>query len=240
MHSGWPALENHDIDGWLVRRSHGVTRRANSVLPAVRPRDPREALHRVESLYRERGLAPAFQISAAVRPIHLDGLLAERGYRRCSPTLVQVADTAGVRAALPEDGPEVELASAPDRAWMDLWCSVDGPKDCEARAVAHRIMTSVPARYASIRSGKAAALAVARLAHVGSWGGLFCTAVHPEERRRGLAATLLRLLLADAAQAGIRRIWLQVTAENRAARNLYAGLGFVNASAYHYRVRPPG
>lgn len=57
--------------------------------------------------------------------------------------------------------------------------------------------------------------------------------VAPEYRRTGLATRLIRGLARHAGERGIARIGLDVSEGNNAARQLYAGLGFVTD-----RVRP--
>src|SRR3954469_16709246 len=51
-------------------------------------------------------------------------------------------------------------------------------------------------------------------------------AVDPRLRRQGLATLLMEHLLAEAAQAGVQRTFLEVRRSNEAARQLYARLGF--------------
>ena len=51
--------------------------------------------------------------------------------------------------------------------------------------------------------------------------------VDPTERRRGLGKCLLDHLLAQARDLDARRIWLEVSEGNRAARALYVRCGFV-------------
>lgn len=53
-------------------------------------------------------------------------------------------------------------------------------------------------------------------------------AVHPAWRRQGIGRKLLHGLLEDAAQRGIRRIFLEVRESNAAARKLYAQAGFLD------------
>jgi N-acetylglutamate synthase len=240
MRRGWPALEESDLDGWLARVSGGVTQRANSVAPLAAPADVDAAVSEVERFYAARGLPAVFQVGPTVRPEDLDARLAARGYAFGSPTVLEVADTATVLARLPAHPVPVTLADEPDESWLDLWWRVDGRGGPEARAVARAILTGGPARYAAVR-GPDGALAVARLALVGEWGGLYCLAVHPAVRRRGLGAAVTRALLADAAPAGVARCWLQVRAENAAALGLYEAAGFTPAARYHYRTQaPPG
>ena len=62
--------------------------------------------------------------------------------------------------------------------------------------------------------------------------------VAPFARRRGLAGRLVRAAAAWAAAAGAPTLALAVKVENAPARALYAGLGMVEAGAYHYRLAP--
>ena len=231
LRRGWPALSEVDIDGWVARQSGGVTQRANSVLPLAAPADAHAALAKVERHYAAQGLPAIFQLGADVCPRELDALLAARGYAYGSPTSVEVAPVPALLAGLP--GGDVVVEAEPSPAWLDLWWAVDGRGDAAARAVARRILTGGPARYASVLDADGVA-AVARLALAGEWGGLYCMAVRPDARRRGLASVLLRGLLDG---AGVRRCWLQVREDNPGARAFYARTGFRPASRYHYRTR---
>lgn len=229
MRAGWPAVEEVDFDGWVARYAHGVTQRANSVLPVGAPADPVGVLARVEAWYAERGLPAVFQLSAGSE---LDGLLAARGYAAGSPTGIQ---TVGVADALRRLGRhEVEVATTAGSGWFDLWWSVDGRGDGAARVVAEKILGGGPAVYATIADSRGAA-AVGRLALVGEWGGVYCLAVRPDVRGRGLGARVLSGLLAAGRDRGVTRSWLQVRAENSTARRLYERAGFVEVAGYHYR-----
>ena len=58
-------------------------------------------------------------------------------------------------------------------------------------------------------------------AHIGTF------AVLPEYRQKGIGRRLLTHVLIDAAEAGTRRVFLEVRRGNQAARNLYERFGFV-------------
>jgi N-acetylglutamate synthase len=234
MDAGWPALDRIQVDGWVVRRSGGVTQRANSTLPTRSPVDVPRAVARVEQLYRTDGLTPTFQISRAARPGDLDTRLAARGYRLHAPTSVLVAERRPVLDLLPATGLNTTITDRPDEAWVDLWWSVDGRGGPVERNRACEIMRAGPARYASVRDEHGTS-AVARLALAEGWGGLYCVSVRPDVRRSGQGRTVIRALLEDTC---VNRIWLQVADDNQAARSLYAALGFRRASRYHYRALP--
>ncbi len=229
MRAGWPALDEVAVDGWVARFSGGVTQRANSVLPLRAPVDVDGALDVVEGLYAARGLPTVFQVGPRVAPGELDGVLASRGYVLGSPTSVFAGQvTAGAAV------PGVVVEEAPSAEWLGLWWAVDGRGGEDALAVAVRILTAGPALYATMRDGDGV-VAVARLALVGEWGGVYCMAVRSDARRRGVGERLLAGLLVAGAGRGVRRAWLQVRAENSGARRLYQRAGFTEVARYHYR-----
>jgi ribosomal protein S18 acetylase RimI-like enzyme len=230
---GWPALEREPLDGWTLRASAGVTNRANSVLTAGPVADLAAAVDAAERWYAARALPPVFQVSPASPP-DLRALLAERGYRERSPTDVLVAERHEVSSV---DAHGIRIDDAPGEAWLDTWWSVDGRGGEAERAVAARILTGGPALYASA-GDPTVPDAVARLALAGEWGGLYAVATRPEARRRGLARALAEALASAAAEHGVRRLWLQVLADNAAAQALYASLGFRPASTYAYWSAP--
>jgi ribosomal protein S18 acetylase RimI-like enzyme len=62
--------------------------------------------------------------------------------------------------------------------------------------------------------------------------------VDPKARGRGLGRRLTTTLMAAGRNAGATRAYLQVSEENRVARELYEKLGFTEAYRYTQRVRP--
>lgn len=226
MRAGWPAIEEARVDGWIARFSSGVTQRANSVVPKAAPADLDAAIATVQDLYEQRGLPTLFQLTPGT---DLDHALAARGYVGGSPTSVHTVDLGTPRAA-----PGVDIADAPDQDWLDLWWAVDGRGDSDALAVAQKILAGGPALYATVRDEHGAA-GVGRLALVDDWGGVYCLAVRPDARRRGLGRLVLDGLLAAGRERGITRSWLQVRAENLGARRLYQRAGYTEVSRYHYR-----
>ena len=222
---GWPALEREPLGPWALRFADGVTNRANSVLPSGRVDAGAlpDLVAAAERAYCRRGLPTVFQVSPATDPA-LPAALAERGYRAHAATRILAA--------------AVRVEVAPSVPWMELWWSVDGRGDADVRAVAERILAGGPALYVSSGAPELPD-AVARLAIVDGWGGLFAVATRPEARRRGNAATLIRAAADAAATRGVERLWLQVMADKAGAVALYERLGFVQASSYSYWTESP-
>ncbi|MGI8331509.1 GNAT family N-acetyltransferase [Actinomadura scrupuli] len=227
----WPAAYAEPIGGWRARYAEGVTKRANSVLCTGDPGEVTTAIEAAERFYAGRGLPAVFQVSGAARPPRLDGLLAGRGYTLVDPTLVMVRELQHTR---PDS--RVVIGDAPTPRWLGLWWSVDGRYGTGLPA-AERILTGVPAWYASIEED-GALLATGRAVPQGEWLGIYAMTVAPAARRRGLGREVLRALLARGRDQGRTRAYLAVVESNTAARALYEREGFRIAGRYHYRVRP--
>lgn len=239
---GWPALEREELEGWTLRASAGVTNRANSVLTAGPVADVGRAVLHAEDWYASRDLPAVFQVSPA-SPAALADELRARGYRTHSQTDILVAESRAVAAFdapthAGAAGDRVALEDVPRAGWTDTWWSVDGRGGDAERSVVERILAGGPALYAA-HGDPGSPDAVARLALVGEWGGLFAVATRPAARRAGRARQLILALAAAAESRGVRRLWLQVLAENTAAAALYRSLGFERASGYGY-WRAPG
>lgn len=225
----WPPLEQTDLDGWLLRAAHGVTKRANSALPLdADPAALDDVLPQIAGYYTTRGLPVLAQVSDPA----IDTALDERGWGREFATAVL---TGGV----PAEGDGVDVAGAPDAAWLDCWWAVDGRGGPAELEVARRMMARVeaPVGYASARSD-GEVVAVARGVVEDGWLGVFGMAVLPPARRRGIATAVLRGLGDWATQHGAKSTYLQVAEGNAPALRLYQGLGFMEAYRYAYRSPP--
>lgn len=251
----WPARDRLEHEGWSLRFSAGVTNRANSVLPAGAVFDLSAAVDVAEVEYRTRHLPPVFQLSEAASPDLADELRI-RGYRQHSHTTVMVASLDRIagwspsgsatrvtvtahRAAPVESVPTISIEDRPDAEWMDLWWSVDGRGGAAERAVVLDILGGVTALYGSVRDADSGTVvAVARIALVDDWAGLYSVATRPDARRRGHARALIVALAAAAQTHGASNAWLQVLADNSSAHDLYRVLGFVQASSYSYWSAP--
>lgn len=241
----WPALESHRIGGWLVRISHGVTRRANSVLPAGDVEDLDAAIDDVEALYRQHGIRPTFQLSPASMPKGLAARLERRGYTEDAETLILIAPTDQIiDATTMADGTvhngRLSVHNELSEKWLSLWWQVDGRGGEPEREVARKILAGNPSLYATVNTEASDPVAVGRLALVDDWGGLFAVATHPGHRRRGHARRIVGTLAREARAAGAFCLWLQVMAENEVALALYRSLGFEPVSGYSYWVAPRG
>ena len=220
----WPALEQVEVDGWRLRASAGVTRRANSALP-LSDALPVDA---VVDFYRSRDLPAVVQVSDP----RTDQALQALGWQRDISVEVMTGPVpAGASTAV--------VDAEPGEAWLDCWWSVDGRGGPEQLDVARRMLAliAVPAAYVSV-VGEGRTLAVGRAVVQEGQLGVFSMGVRPEARRQGLARQVLAALGTWGREQGATAAYLQVFDGNVEARSLYASAGFDTAHLYHYRSLP--
>ncbi|MDQ0385535.1 ribosomal protein S18 acetylase RimI-like enzyme [Streptomyces sp. DSM 42143] len=229
----WRPVESEWLGEWELRASGGFTRRANSVLPLGDPGLPLdEALTAVRRWYGDRGL-PAYVQTATGAEGTQELLCAElerRGWVRevtaelWTGGLAPVADRA--------EGTGVVLSRDADEAWLARY-QRKGVSD-----VALRVLGSGPSVWFATVPGEGAPAAIGRCVVDGRWASFAAVEVDPAMRRRGLATTVLAALARRALDEGASAAWLQVEADNAAARALYGGMGFAAHHAYHHYREP--
>jgi N-acetylglutamate synthase len=238
----WPAPVRDRLGDWLLRAAEGWTGRANSALPVGDPdRALPDAVDAVLRWYADRGL-PAMINTPVPLATPVGTELDRRGWSARPPVLVQTVPLPALLAAAPPatGQPPVELAPAPDPAWLAL---AAGRKGGLPPAALH-VLTGVPqVRFAAVRDDAGRLLAVGRgtVTGRGRWLGLTLIEVVEQARRRGLAGQLVRTLAEWGARTGAERAFLQVEQHNTAAVALYRRLGFTTHHTYLTRVAPgPG
>ncbi|HEX9619600.1 MAG TPA: GNAT family N-acetyltransferase [Polyangiaceae bacterium] len=238
----WPAREVVALDGWWLRHTAGVTRRANSAWPEVAGTHLTlsERVAELEAFYERRGLPARVQISPAAAKANLDAELSARGFGVEAPVSIQTAELDGVlrqSRARPE-GVSVRVEVGPFEQWREIAVArsrfAETPEVFEG--LVRRLSDTALCGVACVRDRPAATVLGVRQ---GAWLGLFSMLTVPEHRRRGLGTALLQGLCEATKNLGVSRVYLQVERSNPAALSLYAGLGFREAYGYHYLTKPP-
>lgn len=237
--NAWPPAVMQAVDGWRLRFTDNVTRRANSVWPNGVGREQHRLLEKlawVESFYARRGCPARFQLCPAAQPNDLDTILSDRGYISDARTAVQIVDLSTVITRTKRDAiHQVIVSETFDEAWFNAYCEAEEVDACAAtvrRGILQRIGPRVG--YAHLRiDGRSAGMGLAVMER--GWVGIFSMATHPDFRRRGYATAVIHAL-ADWGQTNqAERIYLQVMDRNKTAQALYAKLGFEALYHYHYR-----
>lgn len=231
--NAWPALREALLEGWLLRFSEGLTRRANSANPLgpVGNVAPAEC----EPLYRRLGLPTIFRVLSLIDP-GVDRQLAEAGYTSEGESCVVYGPIADLAAAPDRD---VQLLSEATPQWFAAMSALQN--HTAQQAVTYRRIVgqlAIPAVFAALLAeGEAVALAYCALHR-----GLLCyesVITDPRRRNRGYGRRVIAALAAWARENGAQGACLEVEAGNLAARALYDAIGLKQELyRYHYRREP--
>jgi N-acetylglutamate synthase len=232
----WPALRQVFLDGWVLRFSDGLTRRANSANPLRADCNRTDALiPACEALYRRQLLPTIFRVPSIIDP-ELDERLDALGYGSEGESWVLYGDIDAVASAR---DPEVQLSANPTPEWFRAMAALQN-QPIEQSAIYRRIVGAIviPTAFAALSiDGEFAALAYGALHN-----GLLCyesVITDSRRQRHGYARRVIAALAAWAKDKGARGACLQVEAGNAPALALYDAIGLkTRLSRYHYRREP--
>jgi GNAT superfamily N-acetyltransferase len=231
------------LDGWLVRFSPGKAKRARCVNAVARGRlSLDEKLARAAAVFAEAQLPMVVRITPFSEPQELDARLAGRGWSRIDDTRVMVCPALTVLGDDPLP-PGLVWQAMGHSAFAQAVGQLRGSPLAQSQAHAQRLdLSPVPFQALAIRrEADGTLLACGQIAREADLVGLYDVFTAEDARGQGLARRLCTRLLARARGEGARSAYLQVDAENHAARSVYRRLGFADAYAYHYRTQaPPG
>ncbi len=174
--NAWPALREVLLNGWVLRFSAGLTRRANSANP-LRPVSHVD-LRSCEALYRRVGLPTIVRVVSLIDPL-VDNCLAEAGYAGEGESCVLYGPIEDIEAARDAD---VRLLDEPTEEWFAAMAALQNHSS-EQAATYRRIVgrLAIPAAFAALSDeGGTVALAYGALHN-----GLLCyESVITDGRRR--------------------------------------------------------
>lgn len=222
-----------ELGGWLLALDGGTVGRAHSAVPLRHAAPDLALLPGIEARYRAHGLAPVFRLPAVAGFDAFADALRERGYAEAKLTLVMLGTAGTMARAAAAQG--VELADMLGDDWAQVYLG-EGFDAVDGASRVRLLRRARDAAYASAREpangGVVAAVGCACFSH--GLIGVHGMRTRPAFRGRGLA----RRLLAAMGQAALRRdidtAFLQVEADNQAARALYERCGFAPAWRYGY------
>ena len=231
--NAWSALREVLLDGWVLRFSEGLTRRANSANP-LRPVSHFD-LRACEALYRRSGLPTIFRVLSLIDPV-VDDRLAKAGYTGEGESCVLYGPIEDVEAAR---DPDVRLLDEPTQEWFGAMAALQNHSS-EQAATYRRIVgrLAIPAAFAALSDeGGAVGLAYGALHN-----GLLCyesVITDSRRRRQGGGRRIIKALTAWARDQGAVGACLEVEAHNAPARALYDAVGLKRELyRYHYRREP--
>jgi GNAT superfamily N-acetyltransferase len=231
--NAWPALREVLLDGWLLRFSDGLTRRANSANP-LRP-VAHAAQRDCEMLYRRLGLPTIFRVLSLIDP-SVDAWLAAAGYTSEGDSCVLYGPIDVIET---RRDPDVRLLSHPTPDWFAAIAALQNhtPKQAGTyRRIVAQI--AIPTAFAALSAeGEIVALAYGAVHNQ-----LLCyesVITDSRRRRQGHSRRIIATMAAWAKENGAQGACLEVEAGNLPARALYDAIGLQRELyRYHYRCEP--
>ena len=233
-HNAWFAQERMRLGGWLFRADHGVTRRANSVLPLGSPGLAlTTAIDFAIEFYQSRDIIPHFQMSEASLPTELDATLEDRGFRKVFLVEVWTADISALKNL--RTTYDTELLHNLSEDWINTYLQASG-YDSSTMSVRRGILERTEQPRVYVQANEANSIDGVGFGVVeGKWLGVFNIATHPDKRRSGVATAINHTLGMWGDTLGATKVYLQVETNNTTAKELYTKLGFAHAYTYWYR-----
>jgi GNAT superfamily N-acetyltransferase len=232
--NAWPALREVLLDGWVLRFSGGLTRRANSANP-LRPVS-RIDLRACETLYRRVGLPTIFRVLSLIDSL-VDERLAEAGYTGEGESCVLYAPIEDITEGRDAD---VKLLDQPTPEWFGAMAALQNHSS-EQAAIYRRIVgqLAIPAAFATLSDEGGGTVA---LAYGALHNGLLCyqsVITDRRRRRQGWGRRIVNALASWGRDQGAVGACLEVETHNTPARALYDAVGLKRELyRYHYRREP--
>jgi len=227
----WPAFEESEADGVVLRYSHGHTKRANSANILLQQKGDYETLVcRCEKYFNDKGLPCVFRLPSFCNNQQLDSYLEAVGYKSIDRSLILYRSLEGSSF----DGVEFTVKNSTD--WMESFCQI-----CELDISSHEAHLKILERIKDktlmavlVENEVEVACAVGVISN-GNFG-LFDLATKKSHRNMGYGTKLLNGMLGWAMTNGATKAYLQVVANNQPAISLYEKLGYHTCYEYWYRI----
>ncbi len=228
----WPAMEESEQGGVVLRFSDGYTKRANSANILTRQEGNYHPLvSRCERYFEERGVPCIFRLPSFCNNGEFDQYLTDINYQFTDRSLVLSRSLEG--AAF--DNQTLILKGRRD--WLASFCRISGTDINRHEAhldILERINDEV-LMAVLVENDKDVACGVGVISN--GYFGLYDLVTESSSRKQGYATKLLNGMLSWAVSMGASTAYLQVVADNHGAINLYKKLSYEYSYEYWYRVR---
>ncbi len=245
-----PSQKTLLYDGWVIRLSDGVTKRANSINPLFSSQDfscqnltskqkIEQKLDFCATLYQQHNLPIVYKLTKQSYPNHLDRVLADKGYVLIDKTSVQTYDLTQCANSIADISKDIHINIETDfnELWLNNFLRFNQYSTSKKQGFTNILKSiALPTAFVSIyHDNKQIACGVGVLE--GGFIGLFDLAVDMKYRGQGYGRLLVEQLLAYGKMRGCHTAYLQVVLDNNIARNLYQSIGFVEQYQYWYRIK---
>jgi len=234
----FPSTSTHYDGTWAIRLTGGhPAKRLNSVNP-LDPSDHSYIDARLELAKRrfESFGRPLVFRQSPLAPPELETILDDRGWERFDESIVMILDLAS--ANLDDALDHVPMKDV--GYWVDSFLHLS-EEEAHTKPGLFEVISSIkPNSGLFVKNVDDAHVAAVRCVQENDLAGIFDLVTGSEFHRKGHAKGLLASTLKWAKQEGAKNAWLQVVAENTAAKYLYESFGFEELYRYSYRKAPTG
>ncbi len=235
-----PSQKTLLYDGWVVRLSDGITKRANSINPLFDSQKLtlEEKINFCENLYQQHNLPTIYKLTKQAYPKNIDKILSDKGYLLIDKTSVQTYDlTKEINLVEPFQNITINFQPNFNELWLDNFLQFNQYSTAKKQGFANILKSiALPTIFISIQhNDKQIACGVGVLE--GGFIGLFDLAVASQYRGQGYGRLLVEQLLNYGKAQNCHTAYLQVVQDNNIARNLYQNIGFVEQYQYWYRIK---
>ena len=234
--NAWPAKQYSFFTGWIVRFSHGMFDRANSVLPLYYfGQNCEKDVHRIEEMYQRRQLTVTFQIPEYTSPDSLDNVLTNMDYEVKSPTTVMMKRLTQIVSSSSFHFKSEDNDF--DETWFktfQAFSNMPVERYTQMEKIIRRIL---PKKVFFTLRENDQDVGVTLGVQERDYLGIYSLLVDPMKRKRSFGSSLMNFIENWCINNSIRIIYLQVEQKNHAALNLYKKLGYRDLYSYHYRIK---
>lgn len=243
-----PSQKTIFYDGWVIRLSDGVSKRANSVNPIFPPvitefqsTSVEQKIQFCEKVYQAHNLPTVYKLSQHTYPTHLDSLLAEYGYQFVGLTSVQTLSLNNFDErfviAKKIQNVEIDIQTDCNELWLSDFLTFNG-YSADKRQGFFNILHSIalPTAFVTLTIDEQRIGCGLGVIEDG-FMGLFDLAIDQSYRGKGYGRQLVYHLVSYAKENNCHTAYLQVILDNHIALNLYHSIGFKEQYQYWYRVK---
>ncbi|MHA2104905.1 MAG: GNAT family N-acetyltransferase [Candidatus Hodarchaeales archaeon] len=235
----WPAKHFFHLNGWIIRISEGITKRANSVLPNFYSGEKLLVdIEKVEQLYQKFSLPAIFQIADYVAPKNLDEQLRTAGYEKESRTNVLCSLLADMETKSHDNKYQITYTSKLTEEWitaLQTFLNESKEKIQDKKTIFERLHIPKPFFFSIHQQNEIRGIALA--VSLQTKLGIFEVGIDPKHQKKDLGTKLMQGIFHFAKTKQIKSVFLQVEEKNIPAINLYNKLGFKKQYSYHYRIK---
>jgi ribosomal protein S18 acetylase RimI-like enzyme len=235
--NAWPAELTYLLNGWLIRITHGVTYRANSVLTvAYRGKNLESDITKVEQVYHSVRLSSKFMLHDQYEPKELKTTLIQRLYHEVMPTYVlgtKINDVPGIKSVN-----QYKFQNTNDRKplWFSALTRLSFWRTSEQMTVIGEIMDriKVPRKKFFYALDGDEIIGALLAIHDTDYIGMMNLAVSKKYQRLGIGTQLCTNAIKWGQKNGAKYIYLQVEKTNKPAIELYNKFHMKKWYSYSY------